>query len=316
MNQTTKNSGSFSVSETFYQGGVLFAVDADPKMQYEKTKWIYYFASPLMYLLGFWVMIKKIVFGKKIKTNTFWFDGASPVCREIKENAQGWRAVDILYNHCFCEKNDFSGKLTDFWLKMINSQAMRNRLKLVKQCLRAEIETLIGKDSEIRIFSIASGSAQAVVEVMSEYKHKSVLVKACLLDLDAAAISHGRQIAEEVGVSEQIQYINKNAREADNLILNFNPHIVEVVGFLEYRPKDRTIELINRVYRVLSDGSVLFTSTITPNIETFFLHWVVDWPMIYRTPRQFAEILKSSLFKDIKVICEPLKIQKIAICRK
>jgi len=41
-------------------------------------------------VLAFWVALKKIIFGANLKINTFWFDGLSPICREMKENAMHW----------------------------------------------------------------------------------------------------------------------------------------------------------------------------------------------------------------------------------
>jgi len=62
-------------------------IDDDPDLGYETNNWLYIFKLPLILGLAFWVALKKIIFGPKLKINTFWFDGLSPVCREMKENA-------------------------------------------------------------------------------------------------------------------------------------------------------------------------------------------------------------------------------------
>jgi hypothetical protein len=297
---------------------ISIIIDNDPSKNYEKEKWIYILFTPIMFLLTFWVVIKKLILGPNLKTNSFWVDGISPISREIKEGAQGWRAIDILYNYKFGKEKGIVGKISDFWLKTLNAQAIRNRFKIVKQCLRGEIERIRQTTTEIRILSIASGSAQAVIEVMEEFKKNGVIINAILLDLDPSALSHSRILAQKAGVIEQIELINKNAKETEEIMKNFKPQIVEVVGFLEYRPKEGAIRLIERIYRLLNANEVFLTSTVTPNSETLFLHYVVNWPMIHRTLKQFIEILTRGGFKtkDIKIIYDPLKIQKIAICRK
>ena len=147
-------------------------IDNDPLIEYEKNSWVDILRLPLIWMLALWVALKKIILGPELKINTFWFDGLSPVCREMKENAMHWRALDIAYNYKFGAKNDFATKITDFWLKINNAKAVRNRLKLIKKKLREAINNIIPKEPEIRLLSIACGSAQGVIEIMSEFKEK------------------------------------------------------------------------------------------------------------------------------------------------
>lgn len=295
---------------------VSIITDNNPDLKYEKERLIYFLTTPVILLLTFWVALKKKILGSKLKINTFWADGISSVCRELKENAQGWRALDILYNYEFGEIKGFEGKITDFWLKTPNAQAMRNRLKLLKQCLQEELEKLFEKTSDVRLISVASGSAQGIIDVIQKFKQKGLSIKVILLDLDLSALEHSKILAKKAGVIEQIKFVNKNARELEEVVKDFNPQIIEVVGFLEYRPQGRAIELARRIYNLLGQGGVFLTSSISPNFESLFLRYVANWPMIYRNLKQFKEMLIKGGFKDFKIVYEPLKIQKIAICRK
>lgn len=293
-------------------------IDNNPSSGYEKRGWIYFLIVPVMMILAFWVALKKKVLDPKLKINTLWFDGISPVCREIKENATGWRALDIIYNYISGKDKSFAGKITDFWNQLKNAMAMRNRLKLVKRELKKVIENLLAEGSEIRLISIASGSAQGVIEIMKEFKERGVLIKAVLLDLNLTAIEYSRKLAEQAKITNQITFINKSARELVEIAKEFNPNIIEVVGFLEYRPKEKAIELIKRIHYSLTPKGTMLTSSISPNIEKLFLYYVINWPMFYRSLKQFTEIITEGGFKpkDIKIIYEPLKIQKIAVCQK
>lgn len=113
-------------------------IDNDPSMGYEKERWSSIYRLPLMWILAFWVALKKKIWGRNLKINTFWVDGASLTCREIKEKAATWRALDIVYNHRFGQGKGFGERVADFWLKILNAQAARNRLKLIKQKLKEE----------------------------------------------------------------------------------------------------------------------------------------------------------------------------------
>lgn len=153
---------------------------------------------------------------------------------------------------------------------------------------------------------------------MKEFKQKGVYVQAILLDADPTAIEHSKNLAQEAGVIEKITFINKNSKEIEKITKGFNPQIVEVVGFLEYRPKEKAIALIKRIHRLLAPEGILLISNINYNPEIPFFYWVVDWQMIYRTPRELSEILVKGSFssKNCKIICEPLKIYSLAICKK
>lgn len=298
---------------------ISIVVDNNPSLGYEKDKLSGILKLPIMLVLAFWVAIKKKILGPNLKINTFWVDGVSPICREIKEKAATWRALDLIYNHKFGQKKDFGERVADFWLKILNAQAVRNRLKLVKQNLREEIERISAStDSEIRLLSVASGSAQGVIEVIQEFKQKGGKIRAIFLDLDPTAIEHSRKLAQQAGVIEHITFINKGANVLEEAAKGFHPQIIEVVGFLEYRPKERAIELVKRIYNVLVPNGTLLISNINYNPEIPFFNWVIDWQMIYRTPQELVEILIKGLFnpKSCKVFYEPLKIYSLAICKK
>jgi len=295
-------------------------IDNNPELKYEKTAgWFYYFLFlPIMFFTTIWVAIKKMVFGKNLKTNAFWFDGISPTCREMKENAMHWKALDIAYNYKFEKGNDFITKITDFWLKIRNAKAVRNRLKLVKKKLREEINSVLSRGSEIRLLSIACGSAQGVIEVMAEFKQKSVIIKAIFLDLDPSAIEYSKKMAQNAGVINQIIFVNRSAGDLEVAVNEFKPHIVEMVGFLEYRPKEKAIILTEKINKLLTSGGVALISNIAPNFERGFLSQVLNWPMVYRSPKELSEVVIKGGFnpKNCEIVYEPLKIHGIAICRK
>jgi len=98
----------------------------------------------------------------------------------------------------------------------------------------------------------------------------------------------------------------------------FKPHIIEMVGFLDYRPRNKAIGLIKRIRACLPDGGAFLTCNIRKNREKIFLDWILLWPMIYRSEEEFAELLLGGGFSPdkIQLIYEPFKIHGIAVCRK
>jgi len=301
-------------------------VDQDSSLGYETKRWLYWLSLPLMWVLTIWVMIKKTIWGvvdRELGINTFLFDKLSVPCRGIKEGAKSWRALDIIYNYKPGVESGIRGRVSDFWIKIINAQAVRNRLRLVKRELAEAVREIAKTESEVRIFSIASGSAQAVFETMMEVMEEGIKVKAFLLDLDQTAIYYSRAMAKDYGLEEQIGFIRSGTGKLEEIAREFRPHIIEMVGFLDYRPEEKATTLIKRIYQILPIGGKFLTANMSPNSEQYFMKWVINWTMIYRWPRALARILVNGGFNEklgggerIRIIYEPLRLHMVAVCSK
>jgi len=163
---------------------------------FERNRFPYLVALPLMWILTIYVMIKKAVyklFKSKPKTNTLLFDGLGPWTRKVKEGSASWRALHIIYNHPFKKRDDISGWIDEFWWSSLNCQSVRNRFKLAKQEVRKAI-LKFNQQKEIRILSLACGSAQAVIELMAEFKENGTVVKVMLLDIDKSALDYALRV--------------------------------------------------------------------------------------------------------------------------
>lgn len=293
-------------------------VEKENGLRYEKKRWPYILSLPLMWALTGWVFFKKNTLGVR-NANTFWFDGASRPCREIKEGAASWRALDIIYDYGFrfLLNPSFSNALSDYWLGMTNAQAIRNRLKLVGRELKKAIRKIAEKENEVRVFSIACGSAKAVIEAMAELD--GIKTKALLLDIDPAALEHAKILAAKCGVGKKTRFVRGNISNGiDRVVESFNPQIIEMVGFLDYRPDSKAIKLIEKIYKSLPPGGIFLTANICPNPEQGFMKWVINWPMIYREADEFGKMLVEGGFslENLEVFCEPLRVHAVAVGRK
>lgn len=291
-------------------------IDQDETLGYERKRWLYLLGLPLMWILTIWVIFKKKVLHIKPKINTFWFDGLSLPCRQIKEGAGSWRALDIIYNFGFGKQGGIRGKVSDYWIGMVNAQAVRNRLKLVKRKLAKAIKDVAQREDEIRLWSIASGSAQGVIEVIAELK--DINIKTTLLDLDQTAIEQSRKLAKKYGVEDKITFLVASTSRLEKATNGFRPHIIEMVGFIDYRPHAQAVHLIRRIYEFLLPGGKFLTANIHPNLEQHFLKWVIDWPMIYRKTEELGSIITEGGFapENCQIVYEPLQVHGVAICSK
>lgn len=309
-----------TVAELPYEANSVVAIAKPLTVSaFETKRWLYYLALPIMWILTVWAMVKKNIHSSrslsKPKVNTFWFDGISPNLNAVKEGAASWKALELIYNWRFGQNQGLSGLVEDFWFGMLNAQAVRNRLKLIKQEVKRAI-LRFSNHEEVRILSLAAGSAQGIIEVMAELKSKGVRVKALLLDIDPTAIAYAQELAGQSGVADQIEVVNASVAMVSKVAQRFKPQIIEMLGLLDYIPKDKAIRLVEKIRESLEPKGIFLTCNIRHNIERHFMKSVVNWPMIYRKPVDLAEIVSSAGFEDYRLVYEPLVIHGLVISQK
>jgi hypothetical protein len=306
----------------FVNGGYLSknSIEEDityKELDFEHTK--RWWQLLIIKFLSAWVYAKKKLLagvGKNPAINTMWFDGYQKA-NAIKEGAQSWRALDILYNYVFREEGGDNHRMEDWWAKMANVEAVRNRLKLVSSLLESEILRIAREQekTKVTIFSIASGSAQAVLNATLAVKRKyDIEVKIILLDLDSDALEYSKRLSKQYGLNGNITTIRGPVKNFDRQVKE-KADLVEMVGFLDYRPRDKAIKLLRRIHDYLPSYGSLVTANILHNSEEGFMKNVIDWPMIHRNRGEFEEILRQ-IFLSFETMTEPHKIHVVGVCYK
>ena len=287
---------------------------------FEKRRFPYLHLLPAMWLLIGYVLAKKalwkLIFGSRPKINSIFFDGLGLYSRKVKEGAASWKALDVIYNHPFELTINPSTWIDEFWWFSQNCQAVRNRFKLVKQEVRRAILHFGENGQEVRLISLACGSAQAILEVIAELKTKGVRVKALVIDVEEEALDYAENLAQKNGVRDQVQIIKANACQTARIIRGFSPHIVEMLGLLDYLPRENAVRLISSINKGLIPGGVFLTCNIRNNSEQYFVRWVIDWNMVYRSPADLAEVIEKSGFDAYRIVYEPLKIHGVVVAEK
>ena len=252
--------------------------------------------------------------------SSLWVDGLSRFNHQAKCGAASWKALDLFYNYYETVEpklaNDTEGGLTRFWIeRMHNRQAVAIRLKMAS-LLIAEAILQYQHEPVVRIVSIASGSAQAVIQgiLMAGCRNVEVI----LIDNDQAALDTVAAMAEMVGLKETFSFVHDTSRKLEAICSKHPPQIIEMMGFLDYRPDHKACQLIQRIYGLLAGNGTFFTCNIHPNPEKIFLNWVLLWPMVYRSKEAFSNLLIEGKFKPdkIQLYYDPFHIHGIAVCQK
>lgn len=288
-------------------------VDRDENLKYETHNWmLQIFRIPAMLILNILpTRISKAVF--------LAFANSNSDTRVVSQSAATYKALEVMYTFPERQAEGETGIVDFFWENFLsNARAFRNRLTLVKR----EILTIIkevsqGKEKEeINLLSLGGGSARAVFEAVNMLNgNPSVKIK--MIDISREAINYSKELARSFNI-DQTEWYRGYAHNLEKYCRNFRPDVVEMVGLLDYYPKEQAVDLVAKIYKVLSKGGQLITSNVCPNLEKPFVDKGIDWQAIYRTPQELAEIVTEAGFphKDVKIVCEPFKIHALAICQK
>jgi extracellular factor (EF) 3-hydroxypalmitic acid methyl ester biosynthesis protein len=280
--------------------------------------WLY----PIMWLLACWAAVKKrfhkFVGLSSPEVNSIFFDGLGVVCRSIKEGAASWRALNLIYNYSFPKPRKFSDRIDNLWLMSPNAQGVRNRHKLATEQISEAVELLSGiyKGEKIRILSLAAGSAEGLLNAVAETHRKGIGVSCLLVDHNELAMEYATRVAESLDIKHLVKVEVTSVTSIPKikwLMAQFSPHIVEMMGLLDYIEDAKAVSLVRTIRFGLPAHGRFFTCNIMPNPEQHFLKHVLNWDMIYRTPEELKRLFVRSGFEDIRILTEPMNIHSIAI---
>ena len=225
-----------------------------------------------------------------------------------------WRALEVLYTYTERLSRGLVSERDQYWQELLdNTKSIRNRLLLVKEELVSLIHVI---ETPVHILSIGSGSARPVLEAIASLKGTPE-TKLLLVDQDETALDFSEVLAGEFQV-------NHTERKKGNFLRiartckDFQPHVVEMVGLLDYLEDDRCIHILKEVLKTLVPGGQLITGNIAPNLEAPFVTAGINWPMIYRTPEELQKLLEQAGFlsERTRIIQETLGIHTLAIAQK
>lgn len=239
----------------------------------------------------------------------------------VLENVTTHEALEALYNEgkAHPHENFIHYLARYFWFNLNNSKAVRNRLKLVSRELKNKVSELSVQNREVRILSIASGSARSVIEVLKQVDVPRNKISVSFLDINNNALQYSKLLVGDLGKSYNFRWINDSAFNFPSHFAKDNlPNIIEMVGLLDYFDDERVKRIFNLIKDNIADDGYLITANILDNNEKKFVTKVVGWEMIYRKAEELAAFIEKSGFKkeNIKVFYEPLRVHSVIVAKK
>jgi len=190
-------------------------------------------------------------------------------------------------------------------LVMLNlplAHAVRNRIKILKEILRDELQ----KRQKPSVLNIACGSCREVFELATEIEKSGAKFTCIDLDNDALSFAANRLSYTNISTltSNQVELRKYNAIRMFDHELNMSEFgkqdIIYSVGFFDYLESEFLSKLLKALYAILKPGGKLIASFKDANryrIQDY--HWIVDWDgFLERNEEDFRSIFYAAKIPD------------------
>ena len=241
------------------------------------------------------------------KHASLWFDAhwLGQVVRNgvlTSQALDGINAVPVLF--LLGQLDSLGGRLVRFWLNQPDGQAVRNRLRITYNEILAELCRLWESrqpGQKIRVLSLACGSAQATIEALAvflaAYSEAKGKVELRLVDLSGSSLMRAIHLAKERGVGPYVSFEEKNIQSIVHEQCDNPWDIVEMVGFLDYRPWESAVNICRDIRKIMRVNGLFVSAHIGPSPWSFVVRWVINWPLLIRRPiQEYRQILHQAGF--------------------
>lgn len=231
----------------------------------------------------------------------------SALLAETFQRPGGWRTMEMMYQNE--EPVDWLDKqaLQDNAI----ARASRNRLQMVTQILM-DLISQQSTSGKVTIVGVGAGPGRHVQTSISRLNLTADRITAYLIDLDDDAFDYGCRLAEQLGIADSINFLQGDAREIHEVLPDVKPHIVKLIGLVEYLNDRQLSELLRAMHAVMVPGGYLITHGLTdPYHGSPFLKRIFGLEHIKRTADDIKQIVESNGFRTVHQVTEPMKIYPI-----
>lgn len=177
--------------------------------------------------------------------------------------------------------------------------AIRNRKEDIKKMIKSFYAKR--KHKKCRIMNLACGPSREIMELIQEkFLNKDVAHIDCY-DHEPAALEYAKTLIGSTNTF--VKYICENAMKlalknidpGDKKLVKYD--LIYSLGLFDYLDYRIASRLVSNLQKLLSDDGQLVIANVREkyqNPSVFFLEWVGDWNLIYRSEVDFKNIFTSA----------------------
>jgi extracellular factor (EF) 3-hydroxypalmitic acid methyl ester biosynthesis protein len=192
-------------------------------------------------------------------------------------------------------------------------EAHRNRLTYLTKMLRDETVRLraLRKGQPVRIFNLGCGPAKEIQDFLAQHSVSND-TEFLLLDFNEETLASTSQVLEtrkrEFNRQTRIQTRKKSVQQIlkDAVKLKNSPEKFDIVycaGLFDYLTDSVCEKLLAIFYEMTAPGGlVVATNVADTNPSQGWMDYMLDWHLIYRSAKQFGELVPKEALPDLSSV--------------
>ncbi|MFH0985265.1 MAG: class I SAM-dependent methyltransferase [Candidatus Omnitrophota bacterium] len=231
------------------------------------------------------------------------------ICWSLKKPygyAGDFKIIDDIYRND--PRTEGFARLFDNYAQMSAAAfAIRNRKEDIKKFIGSLIKSNNGK--AIKIMDLASGPCRDINEMLEEIPSDQRNLSIDCYDQDENAIEYAKTL-----LGSNLKFVNFYKENAVRIafkksIPNERYDLIFSLGLFDYLDERLAQRLIRALKELLKPNGVLFIANFgekQQNPSFYFLEWVGEWQLIYRSEEEFRKIFLEAGFdeKNLRTIFE------------
>jgi len=133
-----------------------------------------------------------------------------------------------------------------------------------------------------------------------------------LTDVSKESLALAQERAEQAGVDDQVVCKRVSLRGLVKHFSNEKFNVVEACGIFDYLPDEQVIKLLQFAFNSLDSKGSIIVSNMNRTRGARLLLKMYNWPICYRTPLQFGQLISQAGGRNVKVYVEPWEIHPVA----
>jgi extracellular factor (EF) 3-hydroxypalmitic acid methyl ester biosynthesis protein len=212
------------------------------------------------------------------------------------------------------EGNSLFAKILNYiFLNTPPVEAHRNRLTYLTKMLRDETVRLraLRKGQPVRIFNLGCGPAKEIQDFLAQHSVSND-TEFLLLDFNEETLASTSQVLEtrkrEFNRQTRIQTRKKSVQQIlkDAVKLKNSPEKFDIVycaGLFDYLTDSVCEKLLAIFYEMTAPGGlVVATNVADTNPSQGWMDYMLDWHLIYRSAKQFGELVPKEALPDLSSV--------------
>lgn len=238
--------------------------------------------------------------GAFVHRETYPYLGLSTLIDRSYTKPRGYAGDYLTLQMVYDDQPDGVGRLgpyIDRWfLGIPASCAVKNRRQLLRDIIIDTASACQGRP--VAITSLACGPAREIFDIFGEPDHPDII--ATCLDIDDQALAYAQSIAEGVGVTGEVAFVQANvvklALGRQSLELD-DQDLVYSIGLIDYLADHLVIKLLDWIHHRLRPGGTAIVGNFdVDNPDRAFMDHLLDWKLIHRSPQDLADLFAQSEF--------------------